>query len=259
VKVHYDPPSDIVRYIDDHKHIKLEDKESDFRSILKIIRTVRAINHETKILEIGTGTGWFPILCALEGIPCKGLEISPQLVEYARWFGRHYGAEPDIEIGNIEEVDVGVSRYDVVVATATFEHVDNWQRGLTIIFDALKPGGVLYFYSTNKFSFRSGEYDFPLYGWWPNSVRYSLRKARQGDDIMKLGIDFNQFTHGQLRRFFKKLGFARILDRVDVLDPDNLNNPTFYKKATLRLLKACTPLRHCVLCFSHGTLFVCVK
>jgi len=259
MEIHQEALSDVVRYIDDHKHISLEDKESEFKARLKIIRMCKDIDHETRILEIGTGTGWFPILCRREGISCKGLEISPQLVDYARWFGHKYGAEPDIELGNIEEVDIGTSRYDIVVASATFEHVENWQRGLRRVFNALKPGGLLYFYSSNKFSFRSGEYDFPLYGWLPNRWRYSLRKARQGEDIMKLGIDFNQFRYWQLRRFFKNVGFSKILDRVEILDPDNLNNPNFHKRAVLKILKAVPPLKHLVLCFSHGTLFVCIK
>ena len=40
---------------------------------------------------------------------------------------------------------------------------------------------------------------------------------------MKNGIDFNQFTYFQLRRAFRKLGFSEVMDRVDILDPDNLN------------------------------------
>jgi hypothetical protein len=32
----------------------------------------------------------------------------------------------------------------------------------------------------NKFSLKSGEYAFPLYGWLPNSLRYKLRIAGQG-------------------------------------------------------------------------------
>ena len=127
------------------------------------------------------------------------------------------------------------------------------------MFDALKPGGLFYFYSTNKFSFIQGEYDFPLYSWMPDSWRYRLRIARQGPDIMKWGIDFNQFTYFGLRRHFKQLGFSQILDLVDALDPNYLNNPTVTKKAVLRVLKAVRPLKHLVLFFSSGTLFICVK
>src|SRR5262249_43127748 len=142
-------------------------------------------------------------------------------------------------------------------ASSTFEHVENWQKGLKRIFDALKPGGLFFFYSTNKFSFVQGEYNFPLYGWLPNGWRYRLRVARQGNGIMKNGIDFNQFTYFQLRKVFKKLGFSEVMDRVEILDPDNLNNPKFHKKLIIKILKRVKPLKELALFFSSGTLFVC--
>src|SRR5690606_34496918 len=120
--------------------------------------------------------------------------------------------------------------YDVVVAASTFEHVRDWRAGLETIAAALKPGGVLYFASTNKFRLRSGEYWIPLYGWFPDRVRYWLRRVFQGDDIMNWGIDFNQFRYPQLRRVFTEVGFSKVFDRAAVLDPDTLNHPTIVKK-----------------------------
>jgi 2-polyprenyl-3-methyl-5-hydroxy-6-metoxy-1,4-benzoquinol methylase len=249
----------VAQYIEEEKQIKLEDKKPEFESLFKLVKRFKGINHTTKVLEVGVGSGWFQIFSKREGISCRGLEINPQLAGYAQQSGRKHGVKLDIEIGNIEEADIGTLEYDVIVACSTFEHVENWQKGLRRIFNALKPGGLLYFYSTNKFSFKSGEYDFPLYDWLPNSWRYGLRKARQGESIMEWGIDFNQFTYFQLRRFFKHLGFSLVLDWIDILDPDNLNHPTLRKKVALKILKSFKPLKHLFLFFSSGTLFICIK
>jgi hypothetical protein len=146
----------------------------------------------------------------------------------------------------------------MIFANSIFEHVEHWQKGVQRCFDALKFDGLLGFNSTNKFSFRSGEYDFPLYGWLPNSWRYRLRKARQGEDIMKWGIDFHQFTYPQLRRFFKKIGFSVVMDRIDILDANHLNNPTLQKKIILKILKD-YKLKHLYLTFASGTYFICIK
>src|SRR5207244_2759559 len=97
-----------------------------------------------------------------------------------------------------------LSRYRRIDGMARLLEV---RKGIGRIFRALKPDGVFYFTSTNKFSLVSGEYNFPLYGWLPDRWRYALRTRRQGEDIMNLGIDFNQFTFPQLRRFFRKTGF----------------------------------------------------
>lgn len=259
MKIYNEELSDVNRYIQNRKHIKLEDKETEFNKLMGKITRFKAVNRKSEFLEIGTGIGWIPILCEKKGISCKGIEISPKLIEYAKNFGRQYDIEPHIELGNIEDFPLGISKYDVIIATSVFEHVEYWRKGLRKVYNALKPGGLLYFFSTNKFSFRSGEFKFPLYGWLPDKWRYRLRIKKQGEDIMKLGIDFNQFTYARLRRFFNELGFTIILDRIDLLDPKSLIIPKPWKKIVLLLLKRFRPLKHIVLCFVQGTQFFCIK
>jgi len=187
-------PSGVVRYIESRRDLTLADKEPEFNAILKRIRRFKPITPQTRVLDIGTGTGWFTILCRRDGINCTGLEVSDRLIEFARQWGRQHRIDPDIRPGDIEDADIGECEYDVVVAYSIFEHVRRWREGISRVFRALKPGGLFYFYSTNKFSFKSGEYPLPLYGWLPNRWRYRLRRWRQGEDIMQWGIDFNQFT-----------------------------------------------------------------
>jgi SAM-dependent methyltransferase len=214
------------------------------------------IGPETNILEVGTGMGWFPTLCKKNGLRCRGLEISPQLVEFAKQYGRENGVEPDIELGNIEGADFEPNQYDVIFCSSVFEHVENWRRGLRNVHRALKPGGVLFFESTNKFSFTSGEYQFPLYGWLPNRWRYRLRMARQGPDIMKNGVDFHQFTYIGLRRAFREAGFSKCYDRLDLTDPAKFGGP---KRALVSVAKAFPPAGELILFFFEGTTFICIK
>lgn len=250
---------DVTRYIETHKHIKLEDKALEFEDHLKRLGRYCCLNADSRMIEIGIGTGWFPIMCKKRGLSCCGIEISPQLVAYAKEFGRGNGVDVDLEIANLEETDLGSARYDVVIAFCVFEHIEHWKGCLRKVFEALKPGGVLYFTSTNKFSLRSGEYRFPLYGWLPDPLRYALRKWKQGPDIMKLGIDFNQFTYFQLRRFFGKLGFSRILDRIDLIDPQKLLRLSWLKRTLVRLLRSFPIMKEAGLLFARGTTFICIK
>lgn len=257
MEIHHQELPDVTRYIDNHRHISLDDHEKQFRFMLRYIERYHDIGPGTEILEIGTGTGWFPILCKKKGLRCRGLEISPQLVEFAHQWGASEGAEPDIVLGNLEETDLGVNRYDVIFASSVFEHVEQWRLGLKAVHRALKPGGVLFFESTNKFAPVSAEYDFPLYGWLPDSWRYRLRISRQGPEIMKLGIDFNQFTYPLLRRTFRELGFSQIFDRVELTQPDWILKP--WKRRVLGAAKQLAPLRHLTLLFMEVTTFVCIK
>jgi SAM-dependent methyltransferase len=256
MKVHNEPLSDVVRYLDSKKHLSLEDMRPEYEGYLRVVRRFAGLTPRTRILEIGTGTGWFPLMCKLDGFTCKGLEISKQLVAHARELGQKYGVEPDIELGNIEECDLEADAFDVVIANSVFEHIERWPNALQRVYRALKPGGMFFFISTNKFSLKSHEYDFPLYGWMPNAWRYRLRMARQGPDIMKLGIDFNQFTYPGLRRAFRKAGFSRIYDRVQVMDIARFSG---LKQAAGRILKTVPPIKGTYLLLTGDTVFVCIK
>ena len=246
--------------IEKQKNVTLRDKEEEFNKLFGLIEKYKNIDEKCKILEIGVGIGWVVAMCQQKGISCKGIDISPELVNFAKeWCKRETGLEPDIELGNIEENNIGINKYDIIIATSTFEHVELWKRGLTNVFNALKPGGLFYFYSTNKFSYGSGEWKSnPFYGWLPDSVRYRFRIKKQGNDIMKLGIDFNQFTYFQLRTTFKKLGYSTILDSIDIIDSNKAHFKP-WKRITLKILKRIKPLKYLALIFWPGTSFVCRK
>ena len=257
--IHYGELTDVARYIENHAHIRLEDQAPALENILDNIRRFKALDGGSRILEIGVGSGWFQIYCMKQGLNIRGLEISPQLTEVAKGIGRRYDTDLNIEVGNIEETDIGEAAHDVIIAASVFEHVEDWRQGVKKIFRSLKPGGVFYFDSTNKFSFTSGEYNFPLYGWMPNSWRYRLRRARQGGDIMKLGIDFHQFTYPQLRGYFREVGFSTVMDFVDFKDLSKIRSPRPWKKAVFSTLKKSKPLKHAALTFAPATIFICVK
>ncbi|MEA2176410.1 MAG: 2-polyprenyl-6-hydroxyphenyl methylase / 3-demethylubiquinone-9 3-methyltransferase [Blastocatellia bacterium] len=257
--IHYEQLTDVARYIENHAQVDFQDQKPTIENILRNIRKYKEITQATRILEIGVGSGWFQIYCRQQGLDIRGLEISPQLKEFAMEVGRKYDTELSLEVGNIEETEIGDSVYDCIVASSVFEHVEDWQRGVKKIYDALKPGGLFYFDSTNKFSFTSGEYDFPLYGWMPDSWRFRLRRARQGEDIMKLGIDFHQFTYPQLRRFFKDVGFKQVMDLVDFKEADGIRTGGPLKKVVFSSMKRAKPLKHLLLTFVPATIFICLK
>jgi SAM-dependent methyltransferase len=261
MKIYYDNLSDSDRYLKSQEDVSLEEKEIHFNNILRVIERFKSLDGSREILEIGTGTGWFPLLCQLHGLKCKGLEISPQLIAQAHKMGSNYGIVPDIDLGNIEETEIGRAQYDVIIASSVFEHVQLWREGLRKIALALKPSGLLFFESTNKFSFTSGEYSaFPLYGlygWLPDRLRYKLRIAAHGPDIMKLGIDFNQFRPSLLRREFELNGFSRILDRIEMADERAAS--TGFRRLVIRGSRLAYPLKQVALTFADATRFVCIK
>jgi SAM-dependent methyltransferase len=261
MKIYHEELSDVQRYLDNNKDVALEEKKPIYNGIIQAVRRYKQLDANTRMIEIGTGTGWFVLLCLLDGLNCRGLEISPQLIQRAKEVGAKYNLKPEIDLGNLEETNLGKEQYDVAICSNVFEHVELWREGLAKVAESLKPGGLLFFESTNKFSFTSGEYSkFPLYGfygWLPDQLRYRLRMAVHGDDIMKLGIDFNQFRSSVLRREFKRLGFRKILDRVELADPSTIS--TDFRRFVVRWSRRLPPIKAAALTFSDVTRFICLK
>ena len=76
---------------------------------------------------------------------------------------------------------------------------------------------------------------------------------------MKLGIDFNQFNHFQLRRFFSKLGYEKVIDQFAILETSDLVQWRWWKTLVLKVFKHVNSLRWLGLVFAGGTLFICIK
>jgi SAM-dependent methyltransferase len=256
MQVYNEELSPVTRCIEKDKDKTLDDYEQQFEVIRKHVERYRHLDANTRILDIGCGTGWFPLLCEMKGLHCEGIEISPQLVGFSRKLGNQYGLQPDIRVGNIEEASIGISTYDVIVASNVFEHVQDWKTGIQKAFFALRPGGVFYFESTNKFSFTSGEFYMPFYGWLPDRFRWLLRTLVHGKDIMKLGIDFNQFTYFGLRRFFAQLGFKHIDDFLSFSDLHDIHSP---KDVLVNIARNSRVIGDLALLFAPWTIFVCIK
>jgi SAM-dependent methyltransferase len=255
---HDEALSDIERYISNNKDITLSEREHQFDNWMRYLRPFKTVDASVNMLEVGTGMGWGPIIAKKRGLRLQGLEISPVLAEAGREYGRRYGVDPDIIVGNVETYDLGSNVYDVVIASSVFEHVEHWRTALVQLHRSLKPGGALFFESTNKFSITSAEYPrMPFYGWLPNAVRYRLRMTMQGPDIMKNGIDFHQFTYRGLRRAFREVGFSESHDRAMLVDPDEVKSGL--RRNVLRLCKRNAVLSEIMLTFFECTTFVCIK
>lgn len=236
----------------------MTDHERSFDAIVAIVELFRPIGPKTAMYEVGAGLGWFEVICARRGLQCSAIEPNPVVREAALKLAELHGVTVEIGSSSVETVDLGRERYDVVIATSVFEHVQRYGLGLAKIYDALRPGGVLYFFSTNKFSPRSGEFlEFPLYGWLPYSIRRRIRVSRQGPDIVRsCGIDFNQFTYWGLSRHLKSLGFSQVFDRFEYLPIERLGPR---KAIVMRAIRASPVLRLLARTFDTGTSFICVK
>src|SRR5262245_25973940 len=91
---------DIHSYIQEAEQVHWNEKEVEFESIFKKISRYKPINQNTRVLEIGIGTGWIQVICAKKQIPCTGLELSADLVSTAQRNAAHQGVNIDVKLGS---------------------------------------------------------------------------------------------------------------------------------------------------------------
>lgn len=181
----------------------------------------RSIGKETRLLEIGLGSG--EVVCYLaERIQAAGLEPSPIYLDYVRRKARERNLRIDLRKGAAEDVPFAFvgQKFDIILMQSVLEHVKEYHRALANVFEHLSLGGIFLFNTTNKFRLKQGEYNIPpfFYSYLPNSCRYAIRRWRQGNDIMEHGIDFHQFIPEYLKRELEQLGFRRIFDRLEIME-----------------------------------------
>ncbi len=96
-----------------------------------------------RILDIGTGTGFFACLLAAEGHETTGIDLTPDMIAHARHMASVLGQNVRFQIMDAEEPELEPESFDVLVTrnlTWTLPHIEKayraWYRLLT-------PGGVL--------------------------------------------------------------------------------------------------------------------
>lgn len=259
MQVHQTSLASTARYLETEGRRPPETHQDVFQKFLRLVSRFRPLTPGSRILEVGIGTGAFLVLGARHGLDCVGLDISPQLIDFVAHRAAEHGVSVDLRLGNIEDTVLERSAFDVVLADSVFEHVERWRAGLANVAACLRPGGVLIFSSTNRFSLTSGEHWWPLYGWLPDRARYALRRALDGPDVMRLGIDFHQFTYGRVRRALAGAGFSRVYDVGDLLDPERLNQRAAWKVALLRAMRRSAAVRRLALTVWPATELVAIR
>jgi SAM-dependent methyltransferase len=114
------------------------------------------ITRDSRVLEIGVGTGQLTAALAERGCEMVGLEIGPRLAERARVILQRF---PRVEIATVafEEWRPPATPFDVVVAATAFHWLDPAVR-IRNSAAALRPGGALAIVSTHHVA--GGSSDF---------------------------------------------------------------------------------------------------
>jgi len=108
------------------------------RSFTRGIEVLKRWGHHGRLLDVGTGLGFFLAQAREEGWETEGLEFSDKVAQYAR-----RTLQLPVHVGTLESVSLQTGRYDVLTLWDVLEHFPNPKNSLLRIRELLVPGGMV--------------------------------------------------------------------------------------------------------------------
>lgn len=205
-----------------------------------------SVNKSSRILEIGSGLGYFTYSLRKAGFEAYGLEYSKDAAQYAKdKFGDFYfsGELSDFKKEMLSQE--GFAGYDFIVATEVIEHVTDPVVFVNDVMSLLSPNGKFIFTTPNR-SFEDKEIvwnsDYPpIHLWWFSNE--TVKSLAGSCGIKKWEIfSFKDYK----RKFLYNLN--RATDNKSMYNPNKKSILTkegvsFHKKDSLKykLLKSFPP------------------
>jgi len=107
-----------------------------------------------RILDVGTGPGYLPIMIAesVQGVEVTGIDLSKDMIRLARKNAEKYGVQGRVrfECMDANKIRYRDSYFDLVVSTFSFHHWKKPIRVLNAIHRVLKDGGQAWIYDLRR-------------------------------------------------------------------------------------------------------------
>ncbi|MFN9578004.1 MAG: class I SAM-dependent methyltransferase [Gemmatimonadota bacterium] len=190
----------------------------------RIVRFDSATPHG---LVLGCGPAPRAVLAMADaGFVVTGVEPVRDNVRTATAF---VGERATVVEGSAEAIPLPDGSQDFVLMESVLEHVDSPPRSLAEIFRVLKPGGLVYIYTTCRTKFHprgfNGEYSVPFLNWFPAAVREAYVHHQQHFAPALANYNarpaFHWYTYTELVKLGRYDGFAQLSSLLDVVPPDS--------------------------------------
>lgn len=183
----------------------LINNEPSYWGTIHAIKQVLQLDKKAKILEVGSGLGYFTYSLKKDGYNIQGLDISQEAVN-----------EANLKYGNLYICDylhhfaeLNIESYDLVIMTEVIEHFNEPKEFVVSINKLLKPNGVLVFTTPNK-SFYPKYVSWytdapPVHCWW-----FSEKSIKHIASLLNMQLSFVDFSS-----YYKKHPFINKIVNLD--------------------------------------------
>lgn len=177
------------------------------------------------------------------------------------------GQSARVIVGSAERMAVPDASQDVVICESILEHVESPRLSLTEIHRILKPGGLAWIVTTNRwrlsFTGRNNEYNVPFLQWFPPVLQeaYVFHHLHHDPSLANYSLRpaVHWFTYATLCRAGRDAGFSRFYSIVDLLSPSDPSlRDSVVRRTAVRLIHA-GPWVRALLLTQFGGRIVMVK
>lgn len=238
------------------------DEETRVRRILLDLDAIVDVSALSDFLVVGCGP--WPVTIDIlrrSGYSAIGVEPVSSFVASARDF---LGEPEAVLEGTAENLPVASESHDVVFLESVLEHVDSPRLSLAETFRALRPGGVAFVITTNRHSLSLArpEFDIPLYGWLPRSLKESYVffhlhfRPALANYAERPAVHW--FSYPDLCALGREVGFAQFYSHLDLRrEEDRPATPARrLRAAALRAIQTKPLLRTLALTQRGGEIFM---
>lgn len=149
-----------TRRVEDFSQVREHELESDMsiewvNEIMKHISPLikseqeKDKDYKLKILDVGTGVGYFAILLAQQGMEVTGIDLTPDMISKAKKLAKKHNTLVKYEVMDAMNLDYANESYDVVITRNLTWTLPDVKKAYTEWYRVLKKNGILLNFDAN--------------------------------------------------------------------------------------------------------------
>jgi SAM-dependent methyltransferase len=195
--------------------------------LLSYVSRLRALQAGSAVTVVGCGPK--PLTCrqlAGRGFDVTAVEPVPGFAQAAE---AYLGGVGRVVIGAAEQMPLPSNSQDLVLCESILEHVESPRLSLSEMYRLLRPGGLVWIVTTNRWRFSvtgyNHEFNIPFYNWLPSLVKeayiYDHLHFRPSLANYSLRPAVHWFTYAGLCKAGRDVGFSRFYSILDLVSADD--------------------------------------